>query len=320
MSKLFVLTIVLVFSATSQAQELPRWPVPSNIQVLVSPQFDSKEQNRVNAAIQPWRPLLPAGLTLTSAGVSDRTCQGCVTIIRETPGKERGQTEFAHHKWITDYAIIRIDPRVSGDDLEQTVQHEIGHALGLSHRPNSVMAMHAPDSIRIGFWKIKGKTFHPDERDREQLRNLYAQVPVVAAPVTVEVEAPTDVLTTAPAQRYSFRRVVTIGNKRRESTFTFNDKGEQVETDVVGSNDKAFKRVPMFPVGLGSEAVFNDWRTRPAVNRYVVRWENGKELSIDGAGDEALRFPVVAHTDKIRVEFFNYKLFRTSVSVKELEP
>lgn len=119
-------------------------------------------------------------------------------------------------------------------------------------------------------------------------------------------------------RRYSYRRTVTIEGLTRTSTFTFNDRGERVETDIRQSGDahidkKFWKRLPMFPI-------FRAGERQSAVGGFTVFWTD--EHGVTGIPwtqeSQDLMFPVEASDGRVRIAFFDYRLFRTSVSVKEM--
>jgi hypothetical protein len=105
----------------------------------------------------------------------------------------------------------------------------------------------------------------------------------------------------------------------RRSVFTFNDRGERVETEIVetgsvkGIDEKFWRQLPAFPLGIGVSA---KWAASSA-RTFTVAWLDGRAVAQDGA--EGLWFPVEARSDRIKIDFYDYKLFRTSVTVKEIE-
>lgn len=306
--KLGMAIVVLLNVSCAYAQSLPRWPAGSRIAV-VAEGFNDKETKRIESALAAWRPLLPQGLTMETATT------GNVRLLRERVSGKLDECEISAER-----ATCRIDPAAgSGERFQMTVEHAIGHVLGLGHRPDSVMQARASNSLRIGFWRIE-KLWHPSEQDRAQLAAMYSAITSANKPVAVVAEAPpTPTLLTPAAIRYAFRRVVTDGKHSRASTFTFNDRGQQIETDISGSNDKRLRSVPMFPVGT-TEAVFAHWKANPVVHEYDLAWSSGKTLSIDGAGDADLKFPVEAYNGKLRAYYSNYRLFRTTVTIKDADP
>ncbi len=176
MKGLFLFSIILSVFATATAQTFPRWPQSTNVKVfLIRGAFTEKEQIRIDAALQSWRPFLPEGVTIKIAGEtnSTQTCRDCVTINRErTKEDEWGECEAHPFDGITWYAIIRVDKRAgSGDAFQRIVAHEIGHSLGLDHRPKSIMSARAHGA--------------PSEQDGAILRAIYAN-----PPSTVGAEVP----------------------------------------------------------------------------------------------------------------------------------
>jgi hypothetical protein len=210
MKPLLIILALLVTATSANAQT--RWALPANVRVAVVA-LDAKEQQQVAEAVASWQPFLPAGLTLTYAGEvpAIQPCYGCVTITHgATPGQHRGETTAYSHDGLTDYAIIRIDPRAK---FRNAVEHEIGHALGLmAHYAKSVMQE-----------KESGR--RPAGIDGDQLRIVYqskmAQTQVYAEPTPPVAIAIEQTLSPQPTddsglERYSFHRVVTItrGNDR----------------------------------------------------------------------------------------------------------
>jgi hypothetical protein len=139
------------------------------------------------------------------------------------------------------------------------------------------------------------------------------------------------------SNRYSFRRVVTIQDDShvlvRRSTFTFNDQGEQVETEVVqtgklkGIDDKYWSKFPVFPMGRD---VTSQWAAcERSLCTFTVAWTDERGLSTDmpsWSEEENLSglfFPVIAEkldrSVKTSIRFYDYRLFRTSVAVKEAQ-
>ncbi len=164
---IFGLVILLTGSQPLiSAQTFPHWPLNTEVKIyFLTNAFTDKEQSRINAAVGSWRPFLPAGITLTIAGETSQTQerQGCVTLNREAVAKARWAECESHtnDNGLTKYAIIRIDPRAgSGDKFQRRVEHEIGHALGLDHRLDSIMTE-----------RPHGK---PGEGDAAILRMIYA--------------------------------------------------------------------------------------------------------------------------------------------------
>jgi Matrixin len=165
MKGLFLFSIVLSIFASASAQTFPRWPQSTNIKVfMIRDAFNEKEQIRIDAAAQSWRPFLPEGVTIHIAGETSsiETCRDCVTINRERIEKDEwGECEAHAFDGITWYAVIRVDKRAgSGDAFQRVVTHEIGHSLGLDHRPKSIMSAHAHGA--------------PSEQDGAILRSIYA--------------------------------------------------------------------------------------------------------------------------------------------------
>lgn len=320
MKTLLTIIALLTFCVTASAQTLPRWRADTHIRVEARG-FTDKERERVNAAIEAWRPLLPGGLTIEIG------TPGNVTIIRAAVEdvRELETCEFFAFNSLIDDVMIRIDPRAgSGEKFQRVVEHAIGHALGLSHRPKSVMAERDAASLRIAFWKIEGKTYHPDREDAARLREIYS-----APTQTLRFNAPADmptsgtgvVTSSAPEPetittpntglaRYSFHRRITRGTKWRESDFIWSDDKRLIEINVKG--DKI--NVPRFPVGTNVNA---EWWARLS-RSWSVTWATG--MSVVKDGDENLEFPVRAWgADGTYVEMSNYRLHRTSVRVTEVD-
>jgi len=309
LASLLITITLLILTASTHAQTLPRWRAGAHIRVEARGLTD-KERERVKAAIGAWRPLLPDGLTIEIGTPAN------VTIIRATVDDRELETcdSFAFNSLI-DEVMIRIDPRAgSGGKFQRVAEHAIGHALGLGHRPKSVMAERDANSLRIAIWKIKGKTYHPDREDAAALNAIYAQ-PHATGPILLQgeredVAAPN---TTDPVQRYSFHRKVTQGNRVRESDFVWADNGKLIEINVKGDSIN----VPQFPVGTNVSA---DWWARLS-HTWIVAWRPGAEVVEKGGGDEKLEFPVEAWSrdGKTRVEMSNYRLHRVSSTVTPVD-
>ena len=297
--------LLLALATLSAAQQVPHWSLPTHLRVFVSPVFSANERSKINSAIESWQLLLPDGLTMEFAGEAEtaQTCQGCITVLRASlpNAKERGECEANHHNWISDYAIVRLDAH--GGDFLVTMEHELGHALGLSHYLDSVMAP-----------KVSHR--RPAAQDAAALRVIYGIVPKLT--------------------RYAFDRVVIITDQNktltRRSSFTFDDRGERIETQITqtgtlkGVNEKFWRELPEFPIG---DDVTAKWAKSSALKQFTVAWtdEQGSAGGLPWFAEteqpSGMSFPIEAiKVDKSRtitVRFYNYRLFRVSVAIKELE-
>jgi len=311
---IMLIQLVLGWIAAARAQTLPRWRTGAHIQVEARG-FSDKERERINGAIEAWRPFLPDNLIIEIGAPAN------VTIIRAAvkDDHELETCEIFAFDSLIDNVTIRIDPRAgSGDKFQRVVEHAIGHALGLNHRPKSVMAERDTGSLRIAFWKIEGKTYHPDVSDGAELRKLHTVEPPAIADAsepraTASGLASAEVVTTDPVQRYAFHRRITQGTKWRESDFVWADNGKLIEINVKGDNIE----VPQFPIGTNVSA---DWWARLS-HTWIVAWRPGAEVVEKGGGDDNLEFPVEARSadGKTHVEMSNYRLHRVSSTVTPVD-
>jgi hypothetical protein len=248
--RILLFTIFLFAFATATAQTLPRWPQGTSVKVfLFRGAFTANERNRIETAIDSWRPFLPEGITMQIAGEADsvQQCQGCVTFNLSPTAKEVWGECESHRgpDGRTWFAIIRIDRRAgSGDNFQRVVEHEIGHSLGLDHRSHSIMAacaVGAPSAqdaalLRAMYPDAKAATSIPTP-----VATLAPALPALPAlDVTKTAEQETAML--AVLQRYSFRREVSIqtldnegkvtGDYERISQMVLADDGRRIERVV----------------------------------------------------------------------------------------
>lgn len=128
--------------------------------------------------------------------------------------------------------------------------------------------------------------------------------------------------------RYSFKRSVTITDKKghkltRQSTFTFNDKGESVEVSISQSGNlrvdsKTWQRMPNAEVnghGLdGFDVLYTD-------ERGIEQTKDSPWFAEEGLS--GMMFPVsataVEKNFRVEIRYFDWRLFRTSVVIREVE-
>ena len=315
--------LLLALATFSAAQQVPHWSLPTHLRVFASPVFSAKDRAEINSAIESWRHLLPEGITMQYASETDavQTCNGCITIVRDISlsSRELGECELNHHDRTTDYVIIRVDPKAG----KSVFEHELGHAIGLSHYRDSIMSE-------------KVSHYHPNNDDAARLRLIYPDPNQAITESCCALDA-TVSLNPSPVQRYAFQRVVIVseGPKTvtRCSTFTFDDRGEQIETDIAqagrleGIDEKYWRHFPAFPIGRDVTA---EWaRGSAALKAFTVVWRNelgnsnGLPWFADGEKPSGLAFPVEAikvdGPRKVFVQLYNYRSFRVSVAIKELE-
>jgi hypothetical protein len=104
---------------------------------------------------------------------------------------------------------------------------------------------------------------------------------------------------------------------RVDPFFIVNDRGEAIETEVVGSDDKQFKHVPSIQIGVHPQ--------RPLVgmsrglDESGVVETKGRPWFADESNLSGLEFPFEATRGKVRISFYDYRLFHVSSVVKELD-
>lgn len=129
-------------------------PIDLPILVQVSEDFPAAERVYVEGAIAWWNARIGCEVfTLRPKGT------GVITV---SPCKGRNVCEDATGKWFNG-TVHRIYIRTGGYNVERTIAHELGHALGLEHDPTD------PESI---MWGRKRVPYYLDARTARELHNM----------------------------------------------------------------------------------------------------------------------------------------------------
>lgn len=345
-----LLCAFLLGCMTARAQSLPRWPQNTQIKIAAT-----SDREQVQQAIEAWRPWLRGGLTMELVGANQNLTEAIllrgvrvIDIVRDkVKGEERGECQLRVVDGYIQSGVIRIDPSLKGEDFKLAVEHEIGHALGLQHRPNSIMSKPYVRTVKFaGLIPVARIVRHPDASDAAELHKLYegsvtsdlvSQAIVFNSTITStpETVSPVQVLaesTPPPApiliHRYAYRRVVTIKDETgvrtvRSSTFTFNDKGERVETDVIltgrDPGKKFWRQIPEFEIAAHPSQP-QGWAIAWTDESGWGTLTEGLAWFREGANKSGLLFPSEADRGNVHVKFYNYRVFSTEKPIiREVE-
>lgn len=128
--------------------------IPTDARVSVSSLFSADEQEGVLAAIEAWRVATNGRTALRVHIGGDDASELVIRPGRADPGAV-AYTDIASN----DTALMIIDSgalSLTGQDLQTSVEHELGHAFGLDHLEGTLMAAAPPrgvlpvDAVTVG--------------------------------------------------------------------------------------------------------------------------------------------------------------------------
>lgn len=124
--------------------------------VVLTPSADAspEERDALAAAIQWWNSVVPTRLVVAPA-------EGVALPVRF----ERSAPLF-HGVYLDEEGAILINRRLSGDPLEITVAHELGHAFGL---------WHVEDEVRVSVMNPGNLTVAPNAGDASDVALLWGR-------------------------------------------------------------------------------------------------------------------------------------------------
>ena len=131
-----------------------------------------------------------------------------------------------------------------------------------------------------------------------------------------------------PLDRYSFQREVIVQTKGvtvvRRSTFTYNDKLELVETKISQSKELKLDWLHLCNAAIKSATQAGQVFNATCLNDGTL-WGDNRTRTIVWTGlDEEFGsrwFPTLVRSEakgfKLTIHYYNYKLFRTSVVIRD---